>query len=282
MYSSIGDKIYFVTINPMEGQLSCYSKKQDKKGIFMEKRFNRYKHCINKILNKAYEEEKIIFANRECVISNYGRVSFHGEFYKIRRVIKKVLESLDISHKTTTLTSEWITLRNNEIKELMLYVFYADRFLLFLTEKSFSDFNIALEEYNKFINFKLLSNEEKISLLKPVYCRYSKKNENELRNLQIVLRKRLKALKENRRVEYKFPEKLVLYNVPYELIEYSYLRILGNLKLALKESILENSKTYLLGKIEEFDKIEISIIENDRILETYLHVKFYYCGIYLE
>lgn len=91
------------------------------------KRFNRYKYCINKILNKAYEEEKIIFANRECVISNYGRISFHREFYKIRRVIKKFLEFLDISYKTTTLTSEWITLRNNEIKELMLYVFYADR-----------------------------------------------------------------------------------------------------------------------------------------------------------
>jgi hypothetical protein len=244
--------------------------------------FNKYELCVNKIMLNGLENEKNIYEDRECTISNYGRVTFNGNFYRLKRKIDNILYSKSVYYEDMVLTREFIELKNFEIKILMLYVYYADRFLLFLTEKSFSDFNIALEEYNKFINFKLLSNEEKISLLKPVYYRYSKKNDNELRNLQIVLRKRLKALKENRRVEYKFPEKLVLYNVPYELIEYSYLRILGNIKLTLKESILENSKTYLLGKIREFDKIEIFISENDIIGETYLHVKFYYYGIYLE
>lgn len=242
--------------------------------------FNKYELCVNKIMLNGLENEKNIYEDRECTISNYGRVTFNGNFYRLKRKIDNILYSKSVYYEDMVLTREFIELKNFEIKILMLYVYYADRFLLFLTEKSFSDFNIALEEYNKFINFKLLSNEEKISLLKPVYYRYSKKNSTELKNLQIEIRKRIKVIREEKITEYKLPKKLILYNVPYELIEYSYLKILGEIKINLKDSIFQNGKTYILGNIKEFDRVELEISSN--YYGTYLTVKLYYRGICLE
>lgn len=63
-------------------------------------------------------------------------------------------------------------------------------------------------------------------------------------------------------------------------MEYSYLRVLGDLKINLKDSILGKGKTYILGNIREFDRVEIEIYSN--VHGTYLNVKLYYRGICLE
>lgn len=242
--------------------------------------FNQYKNCVNKITLNSLEDEKNIYEDRECMISNYGRVTFKGEFYKLRRKINNILNSKYIFNRNMILTREFMELSPLEEKQLMLYIFYADRFLLFLIDNNFNDFSTALKEFNRFKNFEILSYKEKISLLKPVYYRYTKKSSWELKNLQIELRRRLKAIREEKIEEYKLPKKIVLYNVSYELIEYSYLKILGELKINLKDSIFSYGDTYILGNIKEFDKVEIEIYQNE--YETSLTVKLYYQGIYLE
>lgn len=241
---------------------------------------NKYELCVNKIMLNGLENEKNIYEDRECMISNYGRVSFDGDFYRLKRKIDDILYSKYIYFEDMILTREFIELSNSEIKILMLYTFYADRFLLFLIDNNFRDFDTALKEYEKFRGFELLSSKEKISLLKPVYYRYSKKSSTELKNLQIEIRKRIKVIREEKTAEYKLSKKLVLYNVPYELIEYSHLRILGELKINLRDSIFQNRKTYILGNIKEFDRIELEISSN--CYGTYLTVKLYYHGICLE
>lgn len=242
--------------------------------------FNMYEYCVNKITLNGQEDEKTIYIDRDYIISNYGRVAFNGDFCKLKRKIDNIIHSKYIYFENMILTREFIELNNLEIRRLMLYTFYADRFLLFLIDNNFRNFDTALKEYEKIIEFKLLKYKEKISLLKPVYYRYTKKSNIELKNLQISIRKKIKDIREERISEYKFPEKLVLYNVPYELIDYLYLRILGELKLSLRDSILNRRNIYILGDIKEFDKIEVEICSN--IHGTYLNVKLYYQGICLE
>lgn len=242
--------------------------------------FNRYELCVNKITLNSFEDEKNIYEDRECMISNYGRVTFKGEFYKLKRKLNNILNSKYISYRDMVLTREFMSLNSSEKNRLIRYIFYADKFLLFLIENDFNNFNTALKEFNRFENFEILSYKEKISLLKPVYYRYTKKSSWELKNLQIELRRRLKVTREEKIEEYKLPKKIVLYNVSYELIEYSYLKILGELKINLKDSIFSYGDTYILGNIREFDKVEIEIYQNE--YETSLTVKLYYQGIYLE
>jgi hypothetical protein len=242
--------------------------------------FNKYELCVNKIMLNGLENEKNIYEDRECTISNYGRVTFNGNFYRLKRKIDNILYSKSVYYEDMVLTREFIELKNFEIKILMLYVYYADKFLLFLIDNNFKNFYTALKEYGKFKDFELLSNKEKISLLKPVYYRYSKKSSTELKNLQIEIRKRIKVIREEKIAEYKLPKKLILYNVPYELIEYSYLKILGEIKINLRDSIFQNGKTYILGNIKEFDRAELEIFQNE--YDTSLTIKLHYQGIYLE
>ena len=242
--------------------------------------FNIYEYCVNRITQNGQNDEKTISKGENYIISNYGRVTFNGNFYRLKRKIDNILYFKSVYYEDMVLTREFIELKNFEIKILMLYIYYADRFLLFLIDNNFRDFDTALKEYEKYWNFDSLSNKEKISLLKPVYYRYSKKSSTELKNLQIEIRKRIKVIREEKIAEYKLPKKLILYNVPYELIEYSYLKILGEIKINLKDSIFQNGKTYILGNIKEFDRVELEISSN--YYGTYLTVKLYYRGICLE
>ena len=242
--------------------------------------FNIYEYCVNRITQNGQNDEKTISKGENYIISNYGRVTFNGNFYRLKRKIDNILYFKSVYYEDMVLTREFIELKNSEIKILMLYVYYADRFLLFLIDNNFRDFDTALKEYEKYWNFDSLSNKEKISLLKPVYYRYSKKSSTELKNLQIEIRKRIKVIREEKIAEYKLPKKLILYNVPYELIEYSYLKILGEIKINLRDSIFQNGKTYILGNIKEFDRVELEISSN--YYGTYLTVKLYYRGICLE
>ena len=242
--------------------------------------FNIYEYCVNRITQNGQNDEKTISKGENYIISNYGRVTFNGNFYRLKRKIDNILYFKSVYYEDMVLTREFIELKNSEIKILMLYIYYADRFLLFLIDNNFRDFDTALKEYEKYWNFDSLSNKEKISLLKPVYYRYSKKNSTELKNLQIEIRKRIKIIREEKIAEYKLPKKLILYNVLYELIEYSYLKILGEIKINLRDSIFQNGKTYILGNIKEFDRVELEISSN--YYGTYLTVKLYYRGICLE
>lgn len=242
--------------------------------------FNIYEYCVNRITQNGQNDEKTISKGENYIISNYGRVTFNGNFYRLKRKIDNILYFKSVYYEDMVLTREFIELKNSEIKILMLYIYYADRFLLFLIDNNFRDFDTALKEYEKYWNFDSLSNKEKISLLKPVYYRYSKKSSTELKNLQIEIRKRIKVIREEKIAEYKLPKKLILYNVPYELIEYSYLKILGEIKINLRDSIFQNGKTYILGNIKEFDRVELEISSN--YYGTYLTVKLYYRGICLE
>lgn len=242
--------------------------------------FNIYEYCVNRITQNGQNDEKTISKGENYIISNYGRVTFNGNFYRLKRKIDNILYFKSVYYEDMVLTREFIELKNSEIKILMLYIYYADRFLLFLIDNNFRDFYTALKEYEKYWNFDSLSNKEKISLLKPVYYRYSKKSSTELKNLQIEIRKRIKVIREEKIAEYKLPKKLILYNVPYELIEYSYLKILGEIKINLRDSIFQNGKTYILGNIKEFDRVELEISSN--YYGTYLTVKLYYRGICLE
>ena len=242
--------------------------------------FNIYEYCVNRITQNGQNDEKTISKGENYIISNYGRVTFEGDFYRLKRKIDNILYFKSVYYEDMVLTREFIELKNSEIKILMLYIYYADRFLLFLIDNNFRDFDTALKEYEKYWNFDSLSNKEKISLLKPVYYRYSKKSSTELKNLQIEIRKRIKVIREEKIAEYKLPKKLILYNVPYELIEYSYLKILGEIKINLRDSIFQNGKTYILGNIKEFDRVELEISSN--YYGTYLTVKLYYRGICLE
>ena len=242
--------------------------------------FNIYEYCVNRITQNGQNDEKTISKGENYIISNYGRVTFNGNFYRLKRKIDNILYFKSVYYEDMVLTREFIELKNSEIKILMLYIYYADRFLLFLIDNNFRDFDTALKEYEKYWNFDSLSNKEKISLLKPVYYRYSKKSSTELKNLQIEIRKRIKIIREEKIAEYKLPKKLILYNVPYELKEYSYLKILGEIKINLRDSIFQNGKTYILGNIKEFDRIELEISSN--YYGTYLTVKLYYRGICLE
>lgn len=242
--------------------------------------FNIYEYCVNRITQNGQNDEKTISKGENYIISNYGRVTFNGNFYRLKRKIDNILYFKSVYYENMVLTREFIELKNSEIKILMLYIYYADRFLLFLIDNNFRDFDTALKEYEKYWNFDSLSNKEKISLLKPVYYRYSKKSSTELKNLQIEIRKRIKVIREEKIAEYKLPKKLILYNVPYELIEYSYLKILGEIKINLRDSIFQNGKTYILGNIKEFDRVELEISSN--YYGTYLTVKLYYRGICLE
>ena len=242
--------------------------------------FNIYEYCVNRITQNGQNDEKTISKGENYIISNYGRVTFNGNFYRLKRKIDNILYFKSVYYEDMVLTREFIELKNSEIKILMLYIYYADRFLLFLIDNNFRDFDTALKEYEKYWNFDSLSNKEKISLLKPVYYRYSKKSSTELKNLQIEIRKRIKVIREEKIAEYKLPKKLILYNVPYELKEYSYLKILGEIKINLRDSIFQNGKTYILGNIKEFDRIELEISSN--YYGTYLTVKLYYRGICLE
>lgn len=242
--------------------------------------FNIYEYCVNRITQNGQNNEKTISKGENYIISNYGRVTFNGNFYRLKRKIDNILYFKSVYYEDMVLTREFIELKNSEIKILMLYIYYADRFLLFLIDNNFRDFDTALKEYEKYWNFDSLSNKEKISLLKPVYYRYSKKSSTELKNLQIEIRKRIKIIREEKIAEYKLPKKLILYNVPYELKEYSYLKILGEIKINLRDSIFQNGKTYILGNIKEFDRVELEISSN--YYGTYLTVKLYYRGICLE
>lgn len=242
--------------------------------------FNIYEYCVNRITQNGQNDEKTISKGENYIISNYGRVTFNGNFYRLKRKIDNILYSKSVYYEDMVLTREFIELKNSEIKILMLYIYYADRFLLFLIDNNFRDFDTALKEYEKYWNFDSLSNKEKISLLKPVYYRYSKKSSTELKNLQIEIRKRIKVIREEKIAEYKLPKKLILYNVPYELIEYSYLKILGEIKINLRDSIFQNGKTYILGNIKEFDRAELEIFQNE--YDTSLTIKLHYQGIYLE
>lgn len=242
--------------------------------------FNIYEYCVNRITQNGQNDEKTISKGENYIISNYGRVTFNGNFYRLKRKIDNILYSKSVYYEDMVLTREFIELKNSEIKILMLYIYYADRFLLFLIDNNFRDFDTALKEYEKYWNFDSLSNKEKISLLKPVYYRYSKKSSTELKNLQIEIRKRIKVIREEKIAEYKLPKKLILYNVPYELIEYSYLKILGEIKINLRDSIFQNGKTYILGNIKEFDRVELEIFQNE--YDTSLTIKLHYQGIYLE
>lgn len=242
--------------------------------------FNIYEYCVNRITQNGQNDEKTISKGENYIISNYGRVTFNGNFYRLKRKIDNILYFKSVYYEDMVLTREFIELKNSEIKILMLYIYYADRFLLFLIDNNFRDFDTALKEYEKYWNFDSLSNKEKISLLKPVYYRYSKKSSTELKNLQIEIRKRIKVIREEKIAEYKLPKKLILYNVPYELIEYSYLKILGEIKINLRDSIFQNGKTYILGNIKEFDRVELEIFQNE--YDTSLTIKLHYQGIYLE
>ena len=242
--------------------------------------FNIYEYCVNRITQNGQNDEKTISKGENYIISNYGRVTFNGNFYRLKRKIDNILYFKSVYYEDMVLTREFIELKNSEIKILMLYIYYADRFLLFLIDNNFRDFDTALKEYEKYWNFDSLSNKEKISLLKPVYYRYSKKNSTGLKNLQIEIRKRIKVIREEKIAEYKLPKKLILYNVPYELIEYSYLKILGEIKINLRDSIFQNGKTYILGNIKEFDRVELEIFQNE--YDTSLTIKLHYQGIYLE
>ena len=143
--------------------------------------FNIYEYCVNRITQNGQNDEKTISKGENYIISNYGRVTFNGNFYRLKRKIDNILYFKSVYYEDMVLTREFIELKNSEIKILMLYIYYADRFLLFLIDNNFRDFDTALKEYEKYWNFDSLSNKEKISLLKPVYYRYSKKKQHRIK-----------------------------------------------------------------------------------------------------
>lgn len=185
-------------------------------------------------------------------------------------------------NKNIILSRETIKLNLYEIKMLMLYLLYADNFLVFLIENRFNNFEIAFKEYNREKPFSELNNKEKQSLLKPVYHRYTKKRFFELKKLKDQIYNRREYLKNNKISGYFLPKKLVLYNVPCKKNN-SWLSILGKLKINLKEGIYaREDDLYLLNDVYEFDKIEIKIYTDKDILENpvviidvQLHFEYY-------
>lgn len=238
--------------------------------------FNIYDYfCINKFsFESNSEDERTVYEdkNKNYIISNCGRVLFIGNEQRIKRTINRYCRNS--CYKRLILTREAIELNQSQIKLLMLYLHYADKFLLFLIENNFRDFNSAIREYDDYKYFDMLTYEEKESLLKPVYYRYSRKTSKELRNLEIKLKK-------EEIHECNLPKKLVLYNLPYKLID-SQLEVLGLLKLDLREKMYGNHyNSYFLGKIKEFDKIEIDILSNERYT-FFKEIRLIYKGLAFE